>query len=141
MSGFFVMNGTSPNKSGLDQRKCHLACNPQQDRGDNRTRLSGLEGHPVFPVMPSSQGTASLSALVFQLPAHWRLELRSPGMQALYQLGCPPSPTIYPSFVCAFLRVALADGRTRKPPYPLPQGHGKQGAWECKGLWSSKNLD
>lgn len=112
-----------------------------QDCGDSRTRLTGLEGHPVFPVVPSSQGLASLSGPVLQLPAHGRLELRSPGMRTVYQLGSLPGPTTYPSFACAVLRVALTDGRARTSLEPPPQGNGKERAWECKGLWSSKNLD
>lgn len=35
-----------------------------QDHGDSRTRLTGLEGHPMFPVVPSSQGMASFSGSV-----------------------------------------------------------------------------
>lgn len=36
----------------------------RQHHGDSRAKLSGLEGHPVLPVVPGVRGMASLSGLV-----------------------------------------------------------------------------
>lgn len=109
-----------------------------QDRGDSRTRLSGLEGHPVFPVTPCGQGMASLwSGLTrWQLPARWRLEVRFPGRQALYQLSSLPQ-----FFPCSSKGDLGSQQNPEAPVASVTRGMGRRRCWECKSLWSSENLD
>lgn len=50
MSGFFVVSGTSSNRVAWVKDN---AIDWQPSAGkDSRAGLSGLEGHPVFPVVP-----------------------------------------------------------------------------------------
>lgn len=55
-------------ESGLDQmshdRQPSAGKDKRQHHGDSRARLSGLEGHPVFPVVPGVQCMASLSGSI-----------------------------------------------------------------------------
>lgn len=73
-------------ESGLDQRMAldqqpSAGKDRRQHHGDSRARLSGLEGHPVFPVVPGVQCMASLSSSI-------RRQLRANGDWMSGPLAC-----------------------------------------------------